>query len=91
MAGEVQELQRLGARLRLARESVEGRRAALGRYALVWWEGPAADRYQGLVEGRRAALQRLADELEWLAAAVDALTEAAHAEAGPLPAVPEAS
>lgn len=91
MDGRIEELERLSARLRLAEEAVQGRRVALGRYALVWWQGEAADRYRDLVEERRAALERVADELDGLADTVDALVVAARVEAGPLPVVPEAS
>ncbi|MBM6404943.1 hypothetical protein JQN72_11890 [Phycicoccus sp. CSK15P-2] len=75
------DLARLAARLRAAREEVEARRAVLGRYALVWWEGMAADRYRELVDERRAALARTADELGRLAEDVDALLVAARLDA----------
>ena len=91
MDGEGQELERLAARAGQAREAVEARRAALGRYALVWWEGGAADRYRGLVDERRAALARLADELGWLEQSATALAAATRAEVGPLRDVREAS
>ena len=89
--GDVVELERLVVRLRLARESAEAGRAALARYALVWWEGTAADRYRDLVDERRARLAALAEKLGWLEDAVTALAAAARAESGPLRAVPEAS
>ncbi|NHA68102.1 hypothetical protein [Phycicoccus flavus] len=74
------EIEALAVRVRLARESVEARRVALARYALVWWEGEAADRYRELVDERRAGLARLADELGWLEESVVALAAVARAE-----------
>lgn len=91
MDGDVVELDRLAARVRRSREEVEAGRAALSRYALVWWHGVAADRYRDLVEERRATLAVLAEELAWLEESVTALASAARAEAGPLRVVREAS
>ncbi len=67
-----------------AQEVVAAQRAALGRYALVWWTGEAAERYLGHVERRRAALARCADELGEVAALAARLGEVARAEAGAL-------
>ena len=53
---EVERLERLAARVRGAAEVVDARRAALGRHALVWWQGEAAERYVALVGERVAAL-----------------------------------
>ena len=91
METEIQELERLAVRLHEARCTVEARRIALSRYALVWWHGAAADRYRALVDERRLALGRVADELGWLEESVLALASAARAEAAPLRGVPEAS
>ena len=67
-----------------SREVVEAQRAALGRYALVWWTGEAAERYWDHVERRRAALARCADELGEVAALAARLGEVSRAEAGAL-------
>ena len=37
---------------RVEARAMEAHRAALGRYALVWWQGGAAERYQQLVQER---------------------------------------
>ncbi|GAA4412466.1 hypothetical protein GCM10023168_34290 [Fodinibacter luteus] len=58
------ELRDLAAALRGAARRVEARRAALGRYALVWWEGTAAEAYQQQVAHRVTALATLARELD---------------------------
>lgn len=91
MDGDVLELERLLGEVRHAREAVEGRRVALARHALVWWEGAAADRYRELVDERRAALARLADELGWLEESVTALVAAIRRGSPPLGLVREAS
>ena len=61
------EVRGLAGDLRVASHRVEQRRAALGRYALVWWQGEAAERYQ----------QRVAERSARLAALSAALTEVA--------------
>ena len=70
-----------------SREVVEAQRAALGRYALVWWTGEPAERYWGHVASRRAALARCADELGEVAALAADLGALARAEAGVLRAL----
>lgn len=80
--GVVGELERLAGRLRVAREEVEAGRAALGRFALVWWAGTAADRYAALVDERRARLAVLADDLRRLEEDVLTLVVVAGVEAG---------
>lgn len=67
-----------------SQEVVEAQRAALGRYALVWWSGEAAERYWSHVERRRAGLARCADDLGRIASLAALLGEAARAEAGAL-------
>lgn len=67
MEGSAEELERLAGRARCAAEVVEAHRAALGRYALVWWTGAAADRYWAQVEERRARLATCAEGLADLA------------------------
>lgn len=89
--GVVRELERLAVRLRVAREEVEAGRTALGRFALVWWAGTAADRYAALVDERRARLAALADELRRLEEQALTLVVAARAEAGRALVGPEAS
>lgn len=78
---EVSDIEGLLAQVRGARAVVEAHRAALGRPALVWWEGVAADRYRALVDERRAALARVGDELGWLEEAVAGLLLIARQEA----------
>ncbi len=80
---DVQALERLAGRAREAADVVDARRAALGRNALVWWQGEAADRYAARVEERRASLAALADELRWLADAVSAVAAAVRADRDP--------
>jgi uncharacterized protein YukE len=52
-------LRELSRDLRAASARLEARRAALGRYALVWWQGEAAERYQQRVAQRVTALHDL--------------------------------
>ncbi len=74
-----------------SREVVEAQRAALGRYALVWWSGEAAERYWEHVEHRRTSLARCAEDLGYLAAVAARLASAARAEAGLMRALGVAS
>jgi hypothetical protein len=57
---------------------VEQRRAALARYALVWWQGEAAEAYRGRVQERVAALAALSARLEAAAEHWEDLEEAAE-------------
>ena len=57
---------------------VDQRRMALSRYALVWWQGEAAESYQRRVQERVNALAALSARLESLARLADDL--AAEAE-----------
>ena len=65
---------------------LDQRRMALSRYALVWWQGEAAEAYQRRVQERVAALAAASARLEAAAEAWEALEEvaddAALAEAG---------
>ena len=65
---------------------LDQRRMALSRYALVWWQGEAAEAYQRRVQERVAALAVASARLEAAAEAWEALEEvadnAALAEAG---------
>jgi hypothetical protein len=81
MEGSAEELDRLAVRARCAAEVVEAHRAALGRYALVWWTGAAADRYWAHVEERRARLGACADGLADLAALAAATAAVVRSEA----------
>jgi hypothetical protein len=56
-------------------------RAALGRSALVWWQGGAAERYQQLVRERVNALAEVAQHLEALAGLADLFAAALEREA----------
>lgn len=60
-------LRDLAVELRGAAARVDARRAALGRYALVWWDGAAAEAYQQHVSRRVNGLAALARELEEVA------------------------
>ncbi|HMM95532.1 hypothetical protein [Phycicoccus sp.] len=77
---DVEELEALARRVVAAAELVDLRRASLGVAATTWWEGPAAERFRGSVEERRARLAALVDELGWLAEALTALAAAVRAE-----------
>lgn len=57
---------------------VDQRRVALSRYALVWWQGEAAQGYQRRVAERVAALAALATRLEAAAEHWEALEDAAE-------------
>lgn len=89
--GEVVDLERLEARLRVTQELLEDQGRALGRTALLWWEGPAADRYGELLDERRVALGRHAEEVGWLADTVAVLAVHARRVAGAGLVVGEAS
>ncbi len=56
---------------------VDQRRMALSRYALVWWQGEAAEAYQHRVQERVAALAATSARLEAAAEAWEALEEVA--------------
>lgn len=64
-----------------AGEVAEAQRAALGRYALVWWTGEAAERYWRHVEQRRVALAQCVEDLARVADSAATLAEAVRAEA----------
>jgi hypothetical protein len=56
---------------------VDQRRMALSRYALVWWQGEAAETYQHRVQERVASLAAISARLEAAAEAWEALEEVA--------------
>ena len=60
---------------------VDQRRMALSRYALVWWQGEAADGYRRRVQERVNDLAALAVELEALARAADSFADRARSRA----------
>ena len=64
-------LRALADELRAAAGRIDARRAALGRYALVWWEGTAADLYVQQVAHRVNALDALARDMEEAAGHVE--------------------
>ncbi len=76
---EVDELERLAARVRAAADVVGVRRAGLLAAAAPGWVGDAADGYRERVDERVAALAALEEELGWLADAVAALASAVRA------------
>jgi hypothetical protein len=78
---EVDELERLAARVRAAAELVGVRRAGLLASAAPGWEGAAADGYRERLDERVVALVALEAELAGLADAVSALASAVRAEA----------
>jgi uncharacterized protein YukE len=63
-----------------ARE-MEARRVALSRYALVWWQGEAAESYRQRVHDRVNALAELAVALDELARVADLLADRARERA----------
>ena len=69
------EVRGLARDLRVAAHRVEERRAALGRYALVWWQGEAAERYQQRVAERSARLSALSAALAEVADLADGLAD----------------
>jgi uncharacterized protein YukE len=66
---------------RVEARALEERRAALSRYALVWWQGEAAERYRRRVLERSNELAALAAELDRLATVADDLAEGARSQA----------
>ena len=66
-------LRDLSAELRASAARLDARRAALGRYALVWWQGEAAERYQQRVAERVTALHDLARAMEGSAGVAEEL------------------
>lgn len=56
-------------------------RAALGRSALVWWQGGAAERYQQLVRERVNALAEASQHLEGVAGLAELFAAALEREA----------
>ncbi len=74
------ELDRVAVWALRARDVAESQRAALGRYALVWWTGEAAERYWHHVEQRRAALAGCAEDLALVAEVATARAGAVRAE-----------
>lgn len=81
MEGSAEDLERVAARARRACEVVEAHRTALGRYALLWWNGAAADRYWEHVEERRRHLAACSDRLTELAELATATAVLVRAEA----------
>ncbi len=75
----------LAGELRAAAARTDARRAALGRYALVWWEGTAADLYAQQVAHRVNALAALARDMEEAAVLVDAVLAMGEGAAGSWP------
>ncbi len=75
----------LAGELRAAAARTDARRAALGRYALVWWEGAAADVYAQQVAHRVNALAALARDMEEAAVLVDAVLAMGEGAAGSWP------
>ncbi len=69
----------LSAQARLAAATLDERRAALSRSALVWWQGEAAESYQQRVQDRVNALAALSARLEVVAVHADELACAAEA------------
>lgn|SRR5512139_1082263 len=63
-----------------ARE-MEARRVALSRFALVWWQGEAAESYRRRVHDRVNALAGLSAQLDELAATADDLADRARRRA----------
>ena len=59
--------------LRAAAARLDARRVALSRYALVWWQGEAAERYQQRVAQRVTALHDLSRAMEGTAEMADEL------------------
>jgi hypothetical protein len=78
------ELDLLVEQARRAGAACRAHRAALGRNALVWWTGEAAERYWVQVERRRAALAARADDLEVLASGAAVLARLLRLEVGAL-------
>ncbi len=74
------ELDRLAEWAVRARGVAQAQREVLGRSALVWWNGDAAERYWEYVEERRAALAECAVDLGVLAESAAALAELVRAE-----------
>ena len=68
-------LRAMGADLRLMAARLDDRRVALSRYALVWWQGEAAEAYQQRVARRVAALAVVAGAAEAVAAQAEAVAE----------------
>ena len=66
---------------RVEARALEERRAALSRYALVWWQGEAAERYRHRVHERSNDLAALAAELDHVATVADLLAERARSQA----------
>jgi hypothetical protein len=74
------ELEQLAGWAVRARAVAEQQRRVLGRYALVWWNGAAADRYWQHVEERRADLALCAEGLGTLADTATVLARLVRAE-----------
>ena len=72
MEGEAYLLE-LAADLRAAAARLDTRRVALSRYALVWWQGEAAERYQHWVAQRVTGLHDLSRAMEGAARAAEDL------------------
>lgn len=82
MVDEVEELERLAARVRAGAEVVGVRRAGLLAGTSPGWVGAAADGYRERLDERVVALAALEEELGWLADGVSALASAVRAAAG---------
>ncbi len=80
MEASAAELERLAAWAARARGVVVAHHDALGRSALVWWNGAAAERYWRHVEQRRGELAECARDLSVIADAAAALAELVRAE-----------
>ncbi len=72
MDGEAYLLE-LSGDLRAAAARLDSRRVALSRYALVWWHGEAAERYQQRVAHRVTALHDLSRAMEGAAGMAEEL------------------
>lgn len=80
----VEELLRLSREASAAASRLRQRRAAVSRFALVWWQGGAAQSYREAVEQRVASLAGTEGELLFLAEACHELAGLFAAEAAAL-------
>lgn len=80
----VEEMLRLSAQAGAAAGRLRERRAAVSRFALVWWQGGAAQTYREAVERRVASLARTEGELLFLAEACHELAGLFAAESAAL-------
>ncbi|HWS57824.1 MAG TPA: hypothetical protein VN257_04735 [Actinotalea sp.] len=77
----VDELLRLAAEVSASAERMRARRVALSRFALVWWQGGAAEAYQEAVQERVTLLGQVEAELELLSVACHELAAECAVEA----------